>query len=96
LLKLDPPSTARNSLLIRKGTSPKGTVVYQLINQTKRPVSQIVLGVRVAPGRPLNQQRINGTLQPGQQRVIDTGQRLSAAQLRRLEVQVISTNASRL
>lgn len=96
LLKLDPPNTAVNSLLIRKGTSAKGTVVYQLINQTRRPISQIVLGIRTAPGKPLNRQRIGAVIQPGKRTVIDTGQRLSAAQLQRLEVQVLSTNASRL
>ncbi|MEE9322611.1 MAG: M48 family metalloprotease [Granulosicoccus sp.] len=85
LLRLNP----QNALTVRKGTTRKGTLAFEVINQTSQPVSNVVLGITTGPGQRVQQKKLRGVIQPGQTRVIDTGQKFSREQTIRIEVKVL-------
>lgn len=83
-----------NSLLVRQGVSRTGEFMIEIINQTSRPVTDVVLGVTA--GR--NTQRrlpVRGVISSGDSKQIPTGQKLTQAQAASVKVVVLSARAAR-
>ena len=89
LAKLAPPSDARNFVQVRTGTTRSGNLAFELTNQTSRPVGNVRLGVRLAPGAATREQRVPGRIPAGGRRVVDTGRPITRARLAGVRVGVL-------
>ena len=84
----DANSSVKTALFVRQGLTREGTFAIEVVNQTSRPISNIVLGVTVgtAPQRELG---YNKVIQPGGEHIIQTGQKLTRAQADKVRVTVL-------
>lgn len=89
----DVASSSDSSLLVRQGLSRSGEFVIEMINQTSRPVTNVVLGVTVG-NNPQRRLPVNGVIHSGKKRQIPTGQRISKAEAARVKVIVLSAQAA--
>lgn len=81
LAKLSPPADARNFAQVRHGLSPDGNLVFQIINQTSRPLASVQLGVRLAPGAEQKTSTVRRLIPPGKNVVINTGRPFTRSQV---------------
>ncbi|MFK7995907.1 MAG: M48 family metalloprotease [Granulosicoccus sp.] len=94
LARLQPDTSANPAntrLLVRQGLSRQGEFIIEIINQTSKPVGNIKLGVKAgnAPQRVLG---VNGVVNSGKRRLIETGQKLTQAQANRVTVVILSAS----
>ena len=75
-------------LQVRHGVDRNGGLVVELTNTTDRVVNNIVLEYRFGGAQSGQQSRISGSVAAGKKRVINTGTRLTRAQLNALSVTV--------
>lgn len=95
LQRLQPANTdVLRGVQVRKGVTQRGTLAFELINRTSRPVTGIELSIRMAPGRPVATQAIGGVLPPGQRRELDTGRKIAASEAARVAVRVSAARAA--
>lgn len=95
LQRLEPPVNKNTYLLVRQGLNRRGNFVIELVNQTSRPISNIRLGVTVAPGQRQQVQRVNAVIPGGKRHVFDTGQRLTQQRARQIQVVVLDASLAR-
>ncbi|PID61620.1 MAG: peptidase M48 [Gammaproteobacteria bacterium] len=93
LARLQPAAQTNTRLLVHQGLTPGGVLAIEFINQTSRPLSNIELGIRRTPGAEQQVRRVQGVLQPGERRVIQTGQRMNRAEAARMQIQVLRADA---
>ena len=95
LQRLEPPVNKNTYLLVRQGLNRRGNFVIELVNQTSRPISNIRLGVTVAPGQRQQVQRVNAVIPGGKRHVFDTGQKLTQQRARQIQVVVLDASLAR-
>lgn len=102
LLRLQPTAAAANTtasrdsrLLVRQGVSKRGEFIVQLINQTPRPLTNIELGLRTAPGTPQRVQTVKQIIKPGESFTHRTGRKFTAQQARQVRVVVLNSQTLR-
>jgi len=76
---------------VNQGLSKKGTFAIQLINNTSRPVTGIKIGVFMNGKRTTS--NIDGVLGAGATKVIDTGRKMSRAEAKAVELEVLDAVA---
>jgi predicted Zn-dependent protease len=89
LLKLDPPSSSSDALLVRQGVSRKGTFAISLINQTSRPISNVQLGFQSKRTNKTQTQQVSGVIPAGKSRLVDTGLKMTREQMQNITVIVL-------
>jgi tetratricopeptide (TPR) repeat protein len=102
LVRLQPSAAAVNTsvgkdsrLLVRQGVSKEGEFIVQLINQTPRPLTNIELGMRTAPGTPQRVQTVTRIIKPGESLTHRTGRKFTALQARQVRVVVLNSQIVR-
>lgn len=95
LQRLEPPANKNTFLLVRQGLNQRGNFVIELINQTSRPISNVKIGLTVAPGQRQQVQGISAIIPAGKRHVIDTGQRVSQQRARQIKVVVLDASLLR-
>ena len=90
-----PPGEASRLVQVRSGLTRQGTLAFELVNPTSRPIGNVLLAVTLEPGARTRRQMVREVLPSGGRRVIDTGRRVSRAQLERVRVEVVGAEVAR-
>ena len=88
------PDELRRLVQVRAGLSRQGTLAFELVNPTSRPVGNVLIAVTLEPGARTRRQAVREVLPPGGRRVIDTGRAVSRAQLKRVRVAVVNAEVA--
>jgi len=91
LMALDLGDNPGNYVSIKQGLSKNGTFVFQLINNTSRPLTGIKLGVNMGGSNTTS--NIDGVLGAGETRLVDTGRKMTAAQANGVSMVVLDAVA---
>jgi len=94
LLKLDPPRSTNNALLLRQGLTKKGTLAVSVTNQTSRPITGVVLGFQSKRTNKTQPRKV-GTVRPGASRLVDTGLKVTPQQLSNYKFVVLQAQVGR-
>lgn len=89
LAKLSPPADSRNFVQVRRGVSPNGSLSFEIINQTSRPIGSVQLGVRFSPQGRQQTSTIQRMIPPGGRAVVNTRRPITRAQLAGVRVTVL-------
>lgn len=92
MLALDVGNNQQNYLTVNPGLTERGTVAFQLINRTSRPLTNIKLGITASGNESVS--NVSGTLPPGKSTIIDTGKRMTKAQADALQVRVVDVSVA--
>ena len=89
-----PPGEASRLVQVRSGLTRQGTLAFELVNPTSRPIAEVLLAVTLEPGARTRRQMVREVLPPGGRRVIDTGRRIGRTQLERVRVEVVGAEVA--
>jgi len=95
LAKLSPQTDPGSLVHVRSGLTPRGTLAFEIANRSTRAISDVQLGIRLAPGAAQSTRVVREIVPAGGRRVVDTGRRFTRARLARLRVSVLGAKAVR-
>jgi len=87
LLDLDLGDNPGNYVVVNRGLTDKGTFAFQLINKTQSPMTGIKLGVTMNGSNTTS--NVQGVLEAGETKLIDTGRRMSQQAANAVKVVVL-------
>lgn len=93
LAELEPPSDSRALVLARRGVTPRGTLAFEIVNQSARPVRNVRLAIRLAPNARVQQSTVREPIPPGGRRVVDTRRPIARSALAGVSVSVLGAEA---
>lgn len=93
LARLQPETSnvVNTSLMVRQGLSRGGEFVIEIVNQTSKPIGNIVLGVKVGTA-PRRQLGVKGVLASGERRLVPTGRKMTQSQANQIQVVVVKAS----